>query len=302
MALEDESLPSFNPDELYKILTSQLSTPAYLTLPNPHDLPIYVAAQRAATKLRIPLDAEINPTFTAEQAAQFATSVDAQSQFVQFIWSPNLCRPTDAVTLRGRKVPAYYLGHYIGDKLLRNAKLNKQGFAPLKNAVAWKDYPFTAKNLSQMPNIDLEDEQTQEMLAKAKVNVVRPVKFETTLFVLSDVLTQYQSKNSALRLVPAAEISARVTNKCIEILRTYMFQATPDYIKKAGDDIQEFLEGASSETTGWLQPAEDLGGKPFEFSLIPDKDYPYERVRLYLAHGVVGTTRAAIFDDDVLVK
>ncbi|MFX9385619.1 hypothetical protein ABTO15_22345, partial [Acinetobacter baumannii] len=79
------------------------------------------------------------------------------------------------------------------------------------------------------------------------------------------------SKNSALRLVPAAEISARVTNKCIEILRTYMFQATPDYIKKAGDDIQEFLEGASSETTGWLQPAEDLGGKPFEFSLIPDK-------------------------------
>ncbi|HCJ6408299.1 TPA: hypothetical protein NU643_000879 [Acinetobacter baumannii] len=302
MALEDESLPSFNPDELYKILTSQLSTPAYLTLSNPHDLPIYVAAQRAATKLRIPLDAEINPTFTAEQAAQFATSVDAQSQFVQFIWSPNLCRPSGAVTLRGRKVPAYYLGHYIGDKLLRNAKLNKQGFAPLKNAVAWKDYPFTAKNLSQMPNIDLEDEQTQEMLAKAKVNVVRPVKFETTLFVLSDVLTQYQSKNSALRLVPAAEIAARVTNKCIEILRTYMFQATPDYIKKAGDEIQEFLEGASSETTGWLQPAEDLGGKPFEFSLIPDKDYPYERVRLYLAHGVVGTTRAAIFDDDVLVK
>ncbi|WP_267530573.1 hypothetical protein [Acinetobacter oleivorans] len=302
LALEDEALPSFNSDELYKILTSQLTTPAYLTLPNPHDLPIYVATQRAATKLRIPLDAEINPTYTAEQAAQFATSVDAQSQFVQFIWSPNLCRPSGAVTFRGRKVPAYYLGHYIGDKLLRNAKLNKQGFAPLKNAVAWKDYPFTAKNLSQMPGNDLEDEQIQEMLAKAKVNVVRPVKFETTLFVLSDVLTQYQSKNSALRLVPAAEIAARVTNKCIEILRTYMFQATPDYIKKAGDDIQEFLEGASSETTGWLQPAEELGGKPFEFSLVPDNDFPYERVRLYLAHGVVGTTRAAIFDEDVLVK
>lgn len=302
LALEDEGLPSFNADKLFKILTSQLKTPAYLTLPNPHDLAVYVDAQRAATKLRIPLDAEINPTFTAEQAAQFATSVDAQSSFVQFIWSPNLCRPTDAVSLRGRKVPAYYLGHYIGDKLLRNAKLNKQGFAPLKNAVAWKDYPFTAKNLSQMPGNDLEDEQIQEMLAKAKVNVVRPVSFETTLFVLSDVLTQYQSKNSALRLVPAAEISARVTNKCIEILRTYMFQATPDYIKKAGDDIQEFLEGASSETTGWLQSAEELGGKPFEFSLVPDNDFPYERVRLYLAHGVVGTTRAAIFDEDVLVK
>ena len=109
-----------------------------------------------------------------------------------------------------------------------------------------------------MPNIDLEDEQTQEMLAKAKVNVVRPVKFETTLFVLSDVLTQYQSKNSALRLVPAAEISARVTNKCIEILRTYMFQATPDYIKKLVMTSKSFRR-CFSETTGWLQPAEDLG-------------------------------------------
>ncbi|PAM34963.1 hypothetical protein CEJ62_19765, partial [Acinetobacter baumannii] len=91
--------------------------------------------------------------------------------------------------LRGRKVPAYYLGHYIGDKLLLNAKLNKQGLAPLKNAVAWKDYPFTAKNLSPRPNIDTEDAPTQAMVAKAKVNVVRPVKFETTLFGLSDVLT-----------------------------------------------------------------------------------------------------------------
>ena len=82
-----------------KILTSQLSTPAYLTLPN-HDLP-FMLRHNVQLRLRIPLDAEINPTFTAEQAAQFATSVDAQSQFVQFIWSPNLCRPSGAVTLRG---------------------------------------------------------------------------------------------------------------------------------------------------------------------------------------------------------
>ena len=45
-----------------------------------------------------------------------------------------------------------------------------------------------------MPNTDLEDEQTQEMLAKAKVNVVRPVKFETTLFVLVMCLRNTKAK------------------------------------------------------------------------------------------------------------
>lgn len=298
--LPDELPPPFDGDEVYTILTNLVDAPAYIALPQTKDLPLYVAALRAAEKLNIPLDAEIDPTLTPEQAAQFALSMDAQSHRVQFIWSPNLCRPRDAVSLSGRKIPAPYIGQYIGDKLLRNAQTNAEGYAPLHVGVAWKDFPFRKKALELRPDMVL-DEPAVEMLAKAKVNVVRPIKFKQGVrFVLSDLLTQRQSKNSALRLVPAAEIAMRTSNETVAILKEHMLKPTANYLKDASKDIDKYLSGAA--VAGWLKPAEDLGGKPYEFRLTPDKDYPFERVRLYLARRPEGATRAAIFDEDVLVK
>ncbi|CAM4285965.1 hypothetical protein [Acinetobacter pragensis] len=298
--LPDDTLPAFDGDEIYTILTNQVEPPAYIVLPQTDDLPIYVAALRAAEKLNIPLDAEIDPTITAEQAAEFALSMDAQSHRVQFIWSPNLCRARDSVSLSGRKIPAPYIGQYIGDKLLRNARTDAEGYAPLHVAVAWKDFPFRKKALELRPDIVL-DEPTVEMLAKAKVNVVRPIKFKQGMrYVLSDLLTQRQSKNSALRLVPAAEIAMRTSNEVVSILKEHMLKPTSSYLKDASDDIDDYLSGAV--TAGWLKPADDLGGKPYAFRLTPDKNFPFERVRLYLARRPEGATRAVIFDEDVLVK
>jgi len=298
--LPDELPPPFDGDEVYTILTNLVDAPAYIALPQTNDLPLYVAALRAAEKLNIPLDAEIDPTITPEQAAEFALSMDAQSHRVQFIWSPNLCRPRGAISLSGRKIPATYIGQYIGDKLLRNAQTNAEGYAPLHVGVAWKDFPFRKKALELRPDVVL-DEPAEEMLAKAKVNVVRPIKFKQGVrFVLSDLLTQRQSKNSALRLVTAAEIAMRTSNEAVAILKEHMLKPTAGYLKDASEDIDKYLSGAV--TAGWLKPAEDLGGKPYEFRLTPDKDYPFERVRLYLARRPEGATRAAIFDEDVLVK
>lgn len=299
LALPDEIPPAFDADKTYTLITNLVDAPAYLVLPVVSELAVYVALLRVAEKLNIPLDVEVYSTITAEQVAQFAESLDAQTHQVQLIWSPNICRPRDAISLRGRKVPATYIGQYIGDKLLRNARTNAQGFAPIHYAVAWKDYPFKKKALELRPDVVL-DEPTLEMLAKAKVNVVRPIKFERVLYVLSDVLTQRQSKNSALRLVNAAEIAMRTKNDVVDILKNHMLKPTEDYLDKASKEIDKYLSDAA--TSGWLKPAEDLNGKPFAFSLIPDKDYPFERVRLYLARRPEGATRTVIFDEDVLVK
>ena len=299
LALPDEIPPAFDADKTYTLITNLVDAPAYLVLPVGSELAVYVALLRVAEKLNIPLDVEVDSTITAEQVAQFAESLDAQTHQVQLIWSPNICRPRDAISLRGRKVPATYIGQYIGDKLLRNARTNAQGFAPIHYAVAWKDYPFKKKALELRPDVVL-DEPTLEMLAKAKVNVVRPIKFERVLYVLSDVLTQRQSKNSALRLVNAAEIAMRTKNDVVDILKNHMLKPTEDYLDKASKEIDKYLSDAA--TSGWLKPAEDLNGKPFAFSLIPDKDYPFERVRLYLARRPEGATRTVIFDEDVLVK
>ena len=299
LALPDEIPPAFDADKTYTLITNLVDAPAYLVLPVGSELAVYVALLRVAEKLNIPLDVEVDSTMTAEQVAQFAESLDAQTHQVQLIWSPNICRPRDAISLRGRKIPARYIGQYIGDKLLRNARTNAQGFAPIHYAVAWKDYPFKKKALELRPDVVL-DEPTLEMLAQAKVNVVRPIKFERVMYVLSDVLTQRQSKNSALRLVNAAEIAMRTKNDVVDILKNHMLKPTEDYLDKASKEIDKYLSDAA--TSGWLKPAEDLNGKPFAFSLIPDQDYPFERVRLYLARRPEGATRAVIFDEDVLVK
>lgn len=299
LSLPDEEPDTFNADQTYTLITNLVDKPAYLVLPTVIEIDVYVALLRVAEKLNIPLDVEVDSTMTAEQVAQFAESLDAQTHQVQLIWSPNICRPRDAISLRGRKIPARYIGQYIGDKLLRNARTNAQGFAPIHYAVAWKDYPFKKKALELRPDVVL-DEPTLEMLAQAKVNVVRPIKFERVMYVLSDVLTQRQSKNSALRLVNAAEIAMRTKNDVVDILKNHMLKPTEDYLEKASKEIDKYLSDAA--TSGWLKPAEDLNGKPFAFSLIPDQDYPFERVRLYLARRPEGATRAVIFDEDVLVK
>lgn len=299
LALPDEIPPAFDADKTYTLVTNLVDAPAYLVLPVGSELAVYVALLRVAEKLNIPLDVEVDSTMTVEQVAQFAESLDAQTHQVQLIWSPNICRPRDAISLRGRKIPARFIGQYIGDKLLRNARTNAQGFAPIHYAVAWKDYPFKKKALELRPDVVL-DEPTLEMLAQAKVNVVRPIKFERVMYVLSDVLTQRQSKNSALRLVNAAEIAMRTKNDVVDILKNHMLKPTEDYLDKASKEIDKYLSDAA--TSGWLKPAEDLNGKPFAFSLIPDQDYPFERVRLYLARRPEGATRAVIFDEDVLVK
>lgn len=297
--LPDETPPSFSPDDTYKLITNMVNKPAYLTLPTAKYLPVFASLLRVAEKLNIPLDVELDPTLTAEQAAATALSLDAQSMHVQYIWSPNLCRPRDAISLKGRKVSAPYLGQYIGNKLLRNARTDANGLAPIHIAVAWEDYAFKAKVLTLRPDINFDDE-TVEMLAKAKVNVVRPIEFDRVKFVLSDILTQYQSKNSALKQVTCAEIAMRTSNQCVRILKRHMLKPMPDYIEKASKEIGKYLDNAV--TAGWLQPAEDLGGKPYAFSLVPDADYPFERVRLKLERRPTGSTRTVIFDEDVVVK
>ena len=79
-----------------------------------------------------------------------------------------------------------------------------------------------------------------------------------------------------------------------------MLKPTADYLEKASKELDKYLSGAV--TSGWLKPAEDLGGKPYDFQLTPDQDKPFERVRLYMARRPEGAVRSVIFDEDVLVK
>lgn len=290
---------AFDADKLYKTLTTLKNKPAYIVLPSLSEVDVYTTALRATQKLNTQMKAEIDPSITVDQATALSTALDAEDHRVEYIWSPNKCRPRDAVSLTGRKQFCYAIGAYVGMLLLRNANTSSQGIPMIANPVAGHDYPFKYKAMEQRSDIVLDDDAL-EALAVAKINVVRPVDFDTgTEFVLSDVLTQYQSENSALRLTNASEIATYTTNRTIDILRRHMLKSMTSYLSDASKDINKFLSACSNSSVALLQPSDDLGGKPFVFKLTPDPQYPFERVRLYLARRTNGAVRAVIFDDYV---
>lgn len=299
LTLPDSQPPAFDADDVYDAITLMEPKPSYIVLPCTDDLAVVVAAQRAMNKLNIPLRGEIDPSLTVDQAIAAAEGIDAQDHRFSLVWNPNLSRPRDAVSIRGAKIPRGAIGAIIGMLLLRNARANAQGIPALQTAVAGFDYPITFKAMTPRPDVTLND-GALEKLAIAKVNVVRRVVYEDgARFVVSDVLTQYDSKTSVLRLEPASEITCYTANRCIEILRRHMLKNTATFLADADRDINRFLTACSSGDSKLLVPAEDLGGKPFVFRLTPDEQLPHERVRFYFARRPEGTVRSVVFDDVV---
>lgn len=293
-------------DALFDTLTSLDERPSELALyfyfnDEGNNLPAFTTALRAAQKLNIPLTVELDPTLSIDGAISTATNLGAQDERVQIIWSPNVARPSNATSLRGRKKPCHVLGQYLAMKTLRNAKKTSQGIPLIATPVAGADFPFTYPAMEQAAGITFTEENL-ERLADAKINVVRRVRFDTGVkYVLSDVLTQYSASNSsALKLVNAVEIACYTTNRCIDILKRHLLKKTSSYLADASRDIQSFLDGCVA--AGLLVNASDLGGNPYSFSLTPDEAMPFERVRFYLARRPEGAVRSVIFDDDVIVK
>ncbi|GAA5003329.1 hypothetical protein GCM10023206_06920 [Acinetobacter puyangensis] len=295
LVLIEDQPPGFDADTLYKTLISLDQRPSDIGLNGLDYLEVYSALYRVIDNLNIPLIVELDPTLDQDVAISLAQSLDAQDHRVQLIWSPNTCRPRDASSLRGRQKPCYVLGHYLGLKALRNVKTTAQSIPMIADPVAGEPYPFKLKAMTPRDDV-IFDEETIEALAEAKINVVRRINYDTGIqFVMSDVLTQYVSETSALRVVNAAEIACYTTNRVTEILKRHMLKKTTSFLEDAGRDITKFLNACYS--AGLIVDAEDLGYQPYQFSLVPDESKPFERVRLYLARRPEGAVRSVIFDD-----
>lgn len=299
LTLPDDQPPVFNGNALYDAIVLMEPKPSYIVLPRTDDLEVVVAAQRAMEKLNIPLEGEIDPTLTVDQAIAAAEGIDAQDHRFSLTWCPNLSRPRDAVSVRGAKSARGAIGALVGMALLRNARVNSQGIPPIHEPVAGYPYPINFKSMTSRPDIVL-NESALERLAVAKINVVRRIVYDTGVrFVLSDALTQYNSQSSALRLKNSTEIVLFTTNVCIDILKRHMLKNTASFLKDADRDIGRFLSACSSGDSQLLKPADDLAGKPYTFTLTPDDQLPFERVRLTLSRRPEGMVRSVIFDDFV---
>lgn len=297
LTLPVEALPLLDADDLYDQLTLMEPRPAYLVLPNVSSLVVLTAAMRAAIKLNRPLKGDIDPTLMVDQVEQLAEGIEANHQGVEFYWNPNEARPRDAVSTRGMKKPRPVTGWMLGQLLLRNARTNAQGIPPLHIAIAGYAYPLPFKGLQVRGDIKMND-ATLKRLAKVRVNpVIREVYGSQTRFVVGDVLTQYNSETSALRLSPSAEIIMYRDNMILDIIKRWMLTGISTFIQSADRECRNFLNACAS--AGLLKPADDLGGSVYSLTITADPIRKFDAVRVNLGSGVEGNTRAVFLNTSV---
>lgn len=277
--------------DLHDAITLSDVKPTYLTHQLTDDISLFTTLLRAANTLNVPLYVELPQDITAQQAAQMAEMMDTGDHHVAVYWNPTLSPRRDAIALRSTKKTRSCLGVLLGYSLLRNARANGQGIPPIHVPIAGHDFPMPWRNIEMQPHVKL-NEETLEMLAKAKVNVVMPVRFDSGVrYVFNDCLTQYNSKTSALRLTNAADIEMFTADRVIQIIRRHMLKPTATFIDDADRDCRKVLDACVS--AGLLKPAEDLNGAPYTLSIMAREDRPFDAVDVAFARRPEGAVRAA---------
>lgn len=293
LVLDPDDAPTAVPS-LYDILTTMNPKPDYLALADLTYLPVVVDVLRVIDKLNCHAIGDLSADFTVGQAVSAAQSLDARDHRMVLVWNLVKSRPRDAVSLRVNKTIRPACGSILGMILLRNAASNAEGIPPLHRPVAGYDYPMPWKGMEMRDDVVL-NEEALEKLATARINTVRLIRYHTgDRFVLSDVLTQYVSKTSALRLMNVAEVETFTANGVIEIVRMHMLRSSDDFITKAGRDCRKFLD--SCEASGLLKPATDLNGQAYTLSIVPDQVRPFEAVRITFGRRPEGCVRAVFLE------
>lgn len=276
--------------DLFDVITLAEVKPTYLTHQITDDISLFTTLLRAANKLDVPLYVELPQDINAEQAAQMAEMLDTGDHHVAVYWNPTLSPRRDATTLRSTKKTRSCLGVLLGYSLLRNARANGQGIPPIHIPIAGHDFPMPWRGIEMRSDIKL-NEQTLNMLAKAKVNVVQPIRYDGGVrFVFGDCLTQYNSKTSALRLTNAADIDMFTTDVVVRVINRHMLKPTDTMIEDADRDCRKILDACYS--AGLIKASKDLNGAPYVFSLTPHADRPFDAVDVSLATHPEGATRA----------
>lgn len=285
----DSEKSALSGQEIYDAIVEFEERPNYLAMFFTGDVQLFQTMLRASETLNIPLKVELDPTLQPSQMVQIAEELSAYSHRVEIIVNAVLARPNSAETLRGKKTPRYALGTILGYTLLRNANTNAQGIPPLQNPIAGYNFPLRWAGMEMRSDVKF-NEETRNMLAKAKVNVVLLERYDTgPRFVLSDCLTQYDSKTSVLRLTSSAEISMFIDNRLIQICKRHLLKSKTTFKSDALRECQAFLESCGS--AGLIVESSDLGGK-YQISITDRVDRPHDAVYLNAGYRPEGAVRA----------
>lgn len=291
---QSEAPPS-NVDQLAKILTRGRNKPTRLYMRFNNNVTTFTQLLRVADTLNIRLFVELDPMLTVDQAIQTANDLMPDDDRVGFLWSPNVARPINAQSLKGRKFGRLIGGTLMAWHTLRDANKDGNGIPAYHNPVAGYDYPFSYRGLDQRPDIDLDD-PTRKRLANARINVMQVINFRAgERFILGDVLTGNSDNTSLLKLINASDISMFIANTINAITMRHLLKGMTTYIEDATKECVKFLDLCCTNARPLLVHSEKLNGF-YDFRITPRQDRPFDAVDVKLGCRPQGATRAAYND------
>ena len=280
------------PEQIRAALLSMRERPRYLVTCEIDSLSNLEALVGVMDKVNGHLLIDIGDIDNWESAVAVTESINVNDHRVWVFWNPNRSRPRSAKSILGRKKWRPCVGDYLGQLLARNTVNPASGIPPIQRPIAGYDFPLAFRDMEVFDNLVLEDD-AQNALANAGVNVVMNERFEGgDRWIYGDVLTQYVSDDSALRLINAAEIETYSTNGLLAIIKKHMLKPSANMIDDATTECTRFLDACV--TAGLFVFSQELGDLYYAFNITP-RGNSFDKVDVELSRRPEGCTRQVYY-------
>lgn len=285
------------PDVVQKALIKATPRPTYFIMTDISDLPMIEAVMAVMDKLNNHFFLDMGEMTDWRNVVAFVNGLNLDEPRLRILWSPNESRPNNATSVLAPRRWRPVVGDYMGQHLLRNALKDSNGIPPIHVPIAGFDFPISYRGMRQIASVEL-DEEAQNALAEAGVIVVMCESYqEETRWIYGDVLTQRDSKSSALRLANASEVETFTAKGVIDIVKKNLLSPMSNYLSNATSEATRFLDNCVA--AGLLKPSSQLNGLYYALSITPRADRPFEAVDVKLSRRPEGAVRQAYLETTI---
>lgn len=289
------------PIQIKNSLLNMRDLPRYIVTCETDSLPNIEALAEVADKLNGHIFIDIGDISDWQSAVAISEAFNFNDHRISLFWNPNKSRPNNAASVLARKKWRPCVGDYLGQILIRNAAVDASGIPPLNRPIAGYDFPISFRDMEKFGGLTL-DEEAQNALADAGVNVVINERFAGgDRWIYGDALTQYDSANSALKLINASESVTFTDNGVVSIVKKHLLKGMASFIKDATSECERFLNACAvdDEGNGLLEKSEELGGLYYALRITRRPSDPFTKADVELSRRPQGCARQVFFKTTV---
>lgn len=223
------------------------------------------------------------------QAIAWKAQLGVKNALVNFYWHPGECLDPNGISGRVQYGTASYQSALC---CMRNAAKNNFGFANKQQPIAGKDFPIQRVGMKQLVK------PTQDELSDLAAAGIIPVIYENGSFIFNDVVTSSGKMTSNMNLTNSVEIYSTLERDTAKMAKnSFMFGPMQKAIKAAEKMLKKHLEDA--QTSGWLVPSEELGGKAFLLRIVPNAQRPADAMDITISMHVEGCVRQVFITNTI---